>query len=264
MSSFPLFVANNDSRENEISDCNIVIPDNFSTYYLNFFYNSFSLLHLNIRSCRQNFVAFHIFLTSLICKFPIIALNKTWLTNDVDLLFGLDGYNEFNQYRNSHGGGIKLYIRDSFNVNVLNELCITSTFYESLVCEIVISGIKFVICCVYRPPGSNINDFNNQFETNFLRKISKNKRIIICGDLNINLYNPLKLSSINNFILLMLQYNFFSHINYPTRYNLNEITSFSLLNQIWSNFIPLNPTSGVIKEVITNHFPIFLFVFFGK
>ena len=151
------------------------------------------MLHLNIRSCRQNFAAFHVFLTLLICKFSIIALTETWLTNDVDLLFGLDGYNEFNQYRSSHGGGIKLYIRDSYNVNVFNELCITSTSYESLVCEIVISGVKFVICCVYRPPGSNINDFNNQFETNFLRKISKNKRIILCGNLNINLYNPLNI-----------------------------------------------------------------------
>ena len=75
-----------------------------------------------------------------------------WLTNELDFLFSLDGYNEFNQYRNSHGGGIKIYIRDSLKVNFLDEYCLTSNLYESLVGEIIISGIKFVICCIYKPP----------------------------------------------------------------------------------------------------------------
>ena len=84
MINFPLFVTNNDNSENEIPDCKIVSSDDFPGSYSDFFHESFSLLHLNIRSCRQNFEQFHLFLISLTCKFSIIALTETWLTNELD------------------------------------------------------------------------------------------------------------------------------------------------------------------------------------
>ena len=84
--------------------------------------------------------------------------------------------------------------------------------------------------------------------------------MILCGDLNINLYNPYKLNSINSFISLLTRYNFYSLINLPTKFNPNNrITEFALLDQIWTNFIPLMPKSGVIEETITDHLPIFSF-----
>ena len=260
MIDIPLFSPNNDRFYSEISKCSIVSPDQFSNYYSRYFKDSFTMIHLNIRSCRKNFSTFHVLLSSLICKFSIIALTETWLTNDIDLLFELEGYKQFNQYRSGHGGGIKLYVHDSIQVNLLNDFCSTNIFYESLVCEIFLAGVKHIICCIYRPPGTNIEDFNRQFELNVLDKFPRKNKILLCGDFNINLYNPLKLNSIKNFISLMLEYNFLSHINCPTKYNYdNIITPYSIIDQIWTNFVPINPNSGVLEIMITDHLPTFLF-----
>ena len=65
-----------------------------------------------------------------------------WLNKDIDLLSGIDKYNEFAQHRNGHGGGIKVYIRNNINVNVLKELCNTKELYESFVCEVIFPGVK--------------------------------------------------------------------------------------------------------------------------
>ena len=76
-------------------------------------------------------------------------------------------------------------------------------------------------------------DFNAAIENNLLNKFSKRCKIISCGDLNINLFNPYRLNSLDNFISLMIQYNFYSLISHPTKYDLNnEITEYALLDQI--------------------------------
>ena len=253
------FIPSDDDFYNKVSDCSIIPPDEFINYFSNQSSSYFSIIHLNIRSCRQNFASFHLILSSLLFKFSIVALTETWLTKDIDLLFELDNYKNFNQYRTSHGGGIKVFIWDSIEVNILSEYCVTKDLYESVACEVFLSGIKYIFCCIYRPPGEKINDFCKEFELSFLNKIPRNSKVLLCGDFNINLYNPLKLNSINCFISLMLEYNYLSHINYPTKHNPNNIiTTYSLIDQIWTNFVPTKPKSGVIEMIISDHLPIFL------
>ena len=51
-------------------------------------------------------------------------------------------------------------------------------------------NIKVVVCCVYRPPKGDINTFFNKLSS-ALNFVTKNKFdfIILCGDLNINLFD---------------------------------------------------------------------------
>ena len=91
------------------------------------------------------------------------------MTKEIDLLFKLDEYDSFSQYRNGHGGGIKVFVRDLINVNVLKDLCITSELYECFVYEILLCS---------RPPGSNIKDFNAGIENNLLNKFSNRCKIV--------------------------------------------------------------------------------------
>ena len=100
---YPKFIPNDDDFYNTVNSCSVTSPDKFSDEFSKFSVDSyFSILHLNMRSCRRNFPLFHVFLTSLLTNFSIIALTETWLTKDIDLLFNLDGYNEFSMYRNGH------------------------------------------------------------------------------------------------------------------------------------------------------------------
>ena len=172
MLEYPVFSPNEDDFYRLTSDCKFISPYNFSKSYNKFFIDScFSMLHLNIRSCRQNFALFHVFLNSIFNSFSIIALTETWLSKDIDILFELDSYNSFAQYRNRHGGGIKVFIRSAINVNVLDEFCTTTEVYESFVCEVFLCNVKYIFCCIYRPPSSSIRDFNIAVENDLFNKL---------------------------------------------------------------------------------------------
>ena len=61
--------------------------------------NLLSLFCLNIRSIRNKFSSLCDLLASLTLCFSIIAITETWLTCDIDNVFSLNGYNQFNLYR---------------------------------------------------------------------------------------------------------------------------------------------------------------------
>ena len=77
--------------------------------------------------------------------------------------------------------------------------------------------------------------------------------------ININLLNPLKHSSIDNFLQTMMGNNFMEYITRATKYNPNNvITEYALIDHMWCNFRPVDMRTGVILTHLTDHFSIFL------
>ena len=105
-------------------ESNYSSPSEIDKNFKNFSTESFSVLHLNIRSMNKNFEAFQDFYKSLNTKFSIICLTETW-ANDSDInhnsLFQLEGYIPVHQIRKSRQGeGIVIFIRDSLLYNLRN------------------------------------------------------------------------------------------------------------------------------------------------
>ena len=186
-------------------------------------------------------------------EFSLIVLYETWLTADVDYGFTLPGYEHINVYRNNFGGGIKILYQSKFNIEVLNDLTFVCDIMEVLTFILCGKNFRYVICSLYRPPSSNSNLFNVMLIERILSKLKTSDKIIVIGDVNLNLFNPLKLKYIDDFINNMLSMSFFPIVTLPTKYNDgNLITPFSLIDQIWSNFMPVgNCTAGV------DHYPIY-------
>ena len=148
-----------------------------------------------------------------------------------------------------------MFVRDTISMNAINEMSYINDLYESLTCEIFTSSKRYIISCIYRPPHTSISRFNEHLQENILSKLSLTHNSIVCDDLNINLFNPTILASINDFISLLLSFNFYPIINLPTKYNpTNPITKFSLIDQIWINFYPLILESFVITNEISDHY----------
>ena len=53
----------------------------------------FTVLFLNIRSCRKNFIDFTSQFHDHLCNYFCISLVETWLTDDFDTLFSISGFN---------------------------------------------------------------------------------------------------------------------------------------------------------------------------
>ena len=251
----------NVDNENMNIPCGEVSQDDFKQKISQYNKKSFSIINFNIRSCRRNFSVFLAYLSQLLFQFSIIVLTESWLTLDIDNGFDISNYRQLNVYRNSHGGGIKAYYDQSFNVNLLDEFTYVSNLMEVLTFYLLKDNIKYLICCVYRPPSCNPIAFNEAFLT-YLLSLPVGQKVFLIGDFNINLYNPNDFLYVNNFTSNLLSLNFYPIVTRASKLNINSIISrFSLIDHIWHNFYEgFDHVSYVVHFALTDHFPVsFLF-----
>jgi hypothetical protein len=172
--------------------------------------------------------------------------------------FHLDGYKRLSVYRNNHGGGVSAYYAEWLDVCVIDHLTYIDDLVELLTFNVTMQSNKLTILCAYRPPMSDLVAFNDSFFDNILNNFPPNSKVLLCGDFNINLFNPLNLPNIAAFSSCLLSLGYFPVITKPTRFSQdNPITKYSLIDHIWSNF-SLNPDhfSAIIDCEITDHLPI--------
>ena len=196
----------------------------------------------------------------------IILIQETWLENDENInLLQLEGYNCFNQgYKCSRHGGLMTYIKNDFDVKVLN-ICPTSNIWEGLFVEIKTKDrykTKFIIGNIYKPPRDNnsienIETFISEFEP-VLNHLNKTKaEVMIGGDWNINLLDINKKSAFSNFLDMMLNMSFSPKINFPTRFSSR---SASLIDNIYCKLSnkTMDTFSGILFTGVSDHLPYFV------
>ena len=218
--------------------------------------NTFSLLHLNIRSINKHFDDFQLLLDNPSqCLPSVIGVTETWLSTDPNPPFALYEHDFiFNSRKERTGGGVALYISKSYDYSVCTDITLMNNDVESLFIEISLLNQKnIIIGVVYRPPKGNILDFISSLSDIINNPILNNKDCFIMGDFNINLLKHVTDNASHNFLELFLSASFLPLISKPTRVNYNSAT---LIDNIFSNVIPL-PDSYIILSDITDHYPIF-------
>ena len=149
-----------------------------------------SIIHFNCRSLNANFTKIEDCLHDIGKTFDVIAISESWLDNN-STIPELQGYECCHQPRkNKKGGGVALYIHNHLNFKILNKMTTAiDDVLECLTIELVLEKSKnIVVSCVYRQPGTPINDCIDTLNA-FFSPICKRKHIYICGDFNINLLN---------------------------------------------------------------------------
>ena len=92
----------------------------------------FSMCHLNIRSLRKNFGSFEILLDGLQHNFSLFGAMETWLKDDDCDLYDIEGYNKLETHRqNRSGGGVAIFIKDSIEYTIRNDLITFNEHIES-------------------------------------------------------------------------------------------------------------------------------------
>ena len=99
---------------------------------------NFSLLHLNARSLLKNFDKFTQLLDSSQHEFSAIGISETWLIDINEDYVNIIGYRFISSNRVGRlGGGAGLYLRDTFNFNIMSDLCSSnSALFDSVFVEI--------------------------------------------------------------------------------------------------------------------------------
>jgi exonuclease III len=94
----------------------------------------------------------------------------------------INGYDIVRKDRNRHGGGVAIYITNSINFTIRDDL--TDDNLETITLEISKPKAKpFLINSWYKAPNTTLEIFN-AFEDLITRMDSENKEIILLGDYN--------------------------------------------------------------------------------
>ena len=227
---------------------------------------SFSILMINIHSCKKNFDQFSAYFCDFLAYFSCIIFTETWLTADRDNVFSIPGFYCHNLYRNGRtlGGGIKIYLRNCIQSKVLNDFTLINDLCELLTVELIFGVNKTLLSVVYHPPTSSVNknyefvDFLYMHVNNLLQF---RVPLIFAGDTNVNLFNPYNHLYVDRFINNFFEFGLIPLVTIPTRINAeNRITRFSLIDHIWVSPTIHCQQSLVIPVDITDHFPVISFL----
>ena len=84
--------------------------------------NNFNILHCNARSIKYKFEQFLTLLASMACKFDIIGISETWLSDEIMGSYNMPDYNIiYNNRQEGRGGGVAIYIHKSFSYKERHE-----------------------------------------------------------------------------------------------------------------------------------------------
>ena len=153
--------------------------------------DTFSSLHINIRSLQKHFDDLSEFLLTLNrSTISVIAVSETWLHRSNSDLFHFPGYHFISSHRDHKaGGGVGLYIQSHLEFKLRTDLqSSNSALNESLLAEIIQPhGKNIIVGCFYRPPDVLVADFNNSLECILSTITFENKLSYLMGDFNISI-----------------------------------------------------------------------------
>ena len=173
---------NNEYKANSLSESNKV----GSLYSIrNCNLNRLVVAHLNINSLRLKF-------DRLGQKIPgnvdILMISETKLDNSFpEGQFLIEGYSKpYRIDRNSHGGGIMLYVKADIPLKLLStELLPMEGFYV----EINLQKKKWLLCCSYNPNKNTIKSHTEILHKGLALYSSKYENFIVLGDFNVVMDN---------------------------------------------------------------------------
>ena len=265
--------SNHDPLNDIDPDVNMLANENTVTENTNYFtteqfcdinknINSLSFINANVRSLVKNFDTFKIFLFNLKYSFSFLACTENWLKKKNVSLYNIDGYiHEYNLRHKRQGGGVSLFIKNTISYTVRSDITLSES-YNCLAIEVFKeyfnTNKNVIIIVIYRPPSTQIKNFNDEFQ-HILEKITnENKLACILGDYNVNTFidDDPNNKDVTEFSNLFLINGFIKLITKPTRIYKNKR---SLLDNIYTN-LPVHIDScqhGIIISDFSDHFAVF-------
>jgi hypothetical protein len=139
------------------------------------------------------------------------------MVDDQIKLINLDHYKLRSYFcRNKQrGGSACILVRDMLRVKQVHNLCGIAQEKTFELAAVELLDIKIVIVCIYRSPESDIEVFLNKLEIVIKRIQNHNKRLIMCGDWNVNFCQ--NNSNLFKLLSVLERYNLINRITTPTR-----------------------------------------------
>ena len=210
----------------------------------------FKIAHLNIRSLLPKIE--EIRLLTREADLDICAFTETWISAGVtDNLIHINGYRVYRNDRETEGGGVAIYIKETIQ-HILTKDLISKDIENIWVTVKPEHNKQFLVSCMYRPPSSN-----HQYLENIIDCIENANKvttdIIMLGDLNLK-FNVADVELKNLCVYLQSILGARQLITSPTRVT---ATSSTIIDHIYTTIPEKHVKSGVIELSISDHYLIY-------
>jgi hypothetical protein len=247
-----------------VNDCDYYEPKQFHDKFSEI-RKLTSYFHLNCRSLSSNWDSFR----DLLCElhgdsfsFDFIGISEVF-NCDKDSRLALPGYhNIITRCRNNrNGGGVGLFVKDTFDFKIRNDLSVfVPHVFESLFIEII-SKIKSnkntILGIIYRPntaPRADLDIFSSTLHDLMDIINNERKRCVFMGDFNVDLLKFGIHEKTNDYINGIFSRGYIPVILQPTRLS---FSSAILIDHIYTNDMLSKSTSGIVITDVADHFGTF-------
>ena len=194
-------------------------------------------------------------MSNINCDFSVIGFSETWLNSSTIDTYGINGYSHVGLVRESgKGGGVSLFVCDKMVYYEMSELTVMCDYIECVFIKINYRDFKLIVGVVYRPPNSNMVDFNDAMH-DILEKIAHHPCYIM-GDFNLDLLKHELHRPTERCLDTMYANSYIPMINRPTRVTRNTST---LIDNIFTNNYSIDSLlfNGILKGDISDHYILF-------
>ena len=214
----------------------------------------FTVLHINCRSMTHKLSE----ISELANKSEasIIALTETWLDSNLESTIHINGYTYLGKSRTGgRGGGVGLLINNNLKFHHFSTKGCPGEHktYESLFIRLTLTKSSPVVGVIYRPPGQNLKEFNEEIDELLTGIKSSSKEVILLGDFNIDLLKINEHNDSSNFHNYLAAHHFLPIITRPTRITSDTST---LIDNIFSNAWSKLIEAFIFISDISDHLPI--------
>ena len=220
--------------------------------------NNFIIVCVNINSISKNLATLLAELRAVNTDFDLLILTETKLSDKISKIYEIPKYDHVSLNRTRHGGGIRIYYRESFNVSICSDISGNLETHDALFIRLSLKRLSLLIGCIYKSPRLSVSNFNNYLNhTLFNDPLIIQSKCILVGDFNLDL-NPARRwpESINNFNRIMKENGYKQYVNVLTRCCHTTGLPVSLLDHAWINFD--KQFRITVLPRITDHMPVCL------
>jgi exonuclease III len=182
-----------------------------------------------VQSLKNKLLELTVLLQSDLKNVNILCFTEHWLKEDQLELTNIEHFNlvsKFSRIRNEHGGSCT-YVKEHVQTIELNyfEKLGKETDFEVSAVELLKD--KGVVVCVYRSPDGDFYMFLKNLEAVIQKVQLKKKKLILCGDWNINFVDDsVRLRELKN---LLWMYNLDNIVASPTTITKNSVTQIDVI-----------------------------------
>lgn len=214
-------------------------------------FQSFSVVHVNIRSLRKYWDQFKVLVNEVLSRIDVFVVSESNVPEALWDLFQLPGYNSFwfsRQY--SSGGGLVVYVKKEW---VVSRHEVAFNYVECIFLKIENSCHSLSLLACYRPPSKSVRQFLQEL-SDILAESYSQGLLFIVGDINIDLLKDDK-SEVCDYLNTLASAGIQNTISSPTReeFMAGRLVS-SCIDHILVRTLDTTVRSAVISQKLADHF----------